>query len=89
MTGVKAIAVVARRRNRSEEIYKAAAQRLVTPATWKADRTSAGSGIEVALPTHTCLWRFSGRLAGILCKLSFAEFVEKIRIRWKRPLADF
>src|SRR2546425_1499034 len=26
-------AVVARRRNRSEEIYKAAAQRLVTPAT--------------------------------------------------------
>jgi hypothetical protein len=33
MTGVKAIADVARRRNRSEEIYKAGAQRLVTAAT--------------------------------------------------------
>src|ERR1700674_3312876 len=33
MTGVKAIADLARRRNRSEEIYKAGAQRLVTAAT--------------------------------------------------------
>jgi hypothetical protein len=30
MTRVKAIADVARRRNRSEEVYKAGAQRLVT-----------------------------------------------------------
>ena len=33
MTGVRAITDVARRRNRGEEIYKAVAQRLVTPAT--------------------------------------------------------
>jgi hypothetical protein len=31
--------------------------------------------------THTGLWRFSGRLAGVLCKRPFAEFVAKIRIR--------
>jgi hypothetical protein len=33
MTGVKAMADIARRRNHSEEIYKAGAQGLVAPAT--------------------------------------------------------
>jgi hypothetical protein len=27
--------------------------------------------------THTCLWRFSGPLTGVLCKWPFAEFVAK------------
>jgi hypothetical protein len=39
--------------------------------------------------THIGLWRFSGRLAGILCKRPFIEIVEKIRIRLTRPWADF
>jgi hypothetical protein len=30
--------------------------------------------------THTCLWRFSGRLAGYLYKLPLAEIVANIRI---------
>jgi hypothetical protein len=41
------------------------------------------------LSTHTCLWRFSGPLTGVLCKPPFAEFVEKNRIRCKRSLQDF
>jgi hypothetical protein len=59
MTRVKAIADVARRRNRSEEIYKAGAQRLVTPATERADRTAAGSEIELALSIHNSRSHFS------------------------------
>src|ERR1700674_5836229 len=59
MTRVKAIADVARRRNRSEEIYKAGAQRLVTPATYRADRTAAGSEIELALSTPSSRRRVS------------------------------
>ena len=38
---------VPRRSNRSEEIYKAGAQRLVTPTTPRADRLPAVSEIEV------------------------------------------
>jgi hypothetical protein len=34
--------------------------------------------------THTCLWRFSGPLTGLLCKRPFAEFIERNRIRCKR-----
>jgi hypothetical protein len=30
-----------------------------------------------ARTTHTCRWRFSGRLTGVLCKRPFAEFVAK------------
>jgi hypothetical protein len=36
--------------------------------------------------THTCQWRFSGPLTGVLCKRPFAEFIAKIRIRWQRSL---
>jgi hypothetical protein len=31
----------------------------------------------LALSTHTCQWRFSGQLSGVLCKPPFAEFIEK------------
>ena len=41
------------------------------------------------LTTHTRRWRFSGPVTDVLCKLSFAEFFEKNRIRRKRSLADF
>ena len=36
---------------------------------------------ELPLSTHIGLWRFSGRLADVLCKRPFTEIVEKIRIR--------
>ena len=39
--------------------------------------------------TRTRLWRFFGRLAGVLCKPPFADFVKKSRIRCKRSLEDF
>src|SRR5213592_2352063 len=39
--------------------------------------------------TRTRLWRFFGRLAGVLCKPPFADFVKKSRIRCKRSLQDF
>ena len=32
--------------------------------------------------------RFSGPVTGALCKLPFAGFVEKCRVRGKRPLPD-
>jgi len=41
------------------------------------------------LSTQTRRWRFSVRLAAVLCKPPFAEFVEKNRIRCKRSLQDF
>jgi hypothetical protein len=54
---------------------------------WSSSRRSSPRS-EGPEPTHTSLWRFSGRLAGVLCKPPFAEFVEKIRIRCKRSLPD-
>jgi hypothetical protein len=39
--------------------------------------------------THTRRWRFSGPVTDVLCKLPFAEFFEKNRIRCKRSLPDF
>ena len=48
-----------------------------------------GPSLDRLNPTHTCLWRFSGRLAGVLCKPPFAEFVKKNRIRCKQSLQDF
>src|SRR5437016_10145463 len=45
---------VPRRSNRSEEIYKAGAQRLVTPTTPRADRPPAVSEIEVGAIVKVC-----------------------------------
>jgi hypothetical protein len=87
--GSQGTADVPRRRNRSEKIYKAGAQRLVTPTTPRADRPPAVSEIELALSTHTCLSRFSCPLTGVLCKPPFAELLVKIRIRRQRSLQDF
>ncbi len=44
--------------------------------------------VDGRLSTHIRLWRFLGPLTGVLCKLLFAEFVEKCKVRWKRPLPD-
>src|SRR5438874_9077146 len=51
MTRVKAIADVARRRNRNEKLYKAGARSSVTLAAQNADRRAAVSEIELALST--------------------------------------
>src|SRR5881227_920261 len=80
---------VARRRNRNEKLYKAGARSSVTLAAKNADRRAAVSEIELALSTHTRRWRFSGPVTDVLCKLPFAEFFEKNRIRCKRSLPDF
>jgi hypothetical protein len=58
-------------------------------AAQNTDRRAAVSEIELALLTQTRRWRFSVRLAAVLCKPLFAEFVEKNRIRCKRSLQDF
>jgi hypothetical protein len=46
----------------------------------KTNRTSAGQRIELSLPTHRSLWRFSGRTTGPLWNLTFTEVVEQIRV---------
>jgi hypothetical protein len=38
--------------------------------------------------THTRRWRFSGPVTDVFCKLPFAEFFDKNRIRCKRSLPD-
>ena len=40
-------------------------------------RPAAFKNATVRERTHTCLWRFSGRLAGVVCKPPFAEFVKQ------------
>jgi hypothetical protein len=40
------------------------------------------------LSTQTRRWHFSGPVADALCEPPFADFVEKCRDRWKRPLLD-
>ena len=50
---------------------------------------ATNSGRSLALSTHTRRWRFSGPVTDVLCKLPFAEFFEKNRIRCKRSLQHF
>jgi hypothetical protein len=38
--------------------------------------------------TDTRRWRISDPVTDVLCKPSFADFLEKSRDRWKRPLPD-
>src|SRR5207253_6212900 len=45
--------------------------------------------LQLPVSTQTRPWRFPSRLAGVLCKPPFAEFVKKSRIRCKRSLQDF
>ena len=89
MTRSQSTTDAARRRNRNEKLYKAGARSSVTLAAQNADRRAAVSEIELALSTHTRRWRFSGPVTDVLCKLPFAEFFEKNRIRCKRSLPDF
>jgi hypothetical protein len=37
--------------------------------------------VDGRLSTHTCLWRFSGPLTGVLCKRPLTGFLAKMRIR--------
>src|SRR5437867_13456952 len=51
--------------------------------------TSWADKFNKLLTTHPRRWRFSGPVTDVLCKLPFAEFFEKNRIRCKRSLPDF
>jgi hypothetical protein len=53
-----------------------------------AESSATSSGRCTPQSTHTCRWRFSGRLTGVPCKPPFAEFVEIHRIRCKRSSPD-
>ena len=58
-------------------------------SSYKRDLLARRPSLDGLNPTHTRRWRFSGPMTDVLCKLSFAEFFEKNRIRRKRSLADF
>ena len=44
----------------------------------------SSSSVGRPCPTQTRPWRFRSRMAGVLCKAPFAEFVKNCRVRWKR-----
>jgi len=60
------------------------------PPALNVDRpTAAFEASELSLSTLTRHRRFYDRLTGVSCKLPFAEFVVKIRIRENQTFADF
>ena len=71
-----------------EKIYRHQRHRSMIVMERKAQRPKLADSDELQVSTLTRRRRFSGPVTGALCKLPFAGFVEKCRVRGKRPLPD-